>query len=125
MISRTSAVAVTTLAVVSLAVAAHAVQDTYKFAGAYLVSGQNPDGESGYEGEANITQTGETYQVEWYLDDQVIVGTGIGYGDVLAVGYPGGTAVYQLADDGVLYGVWAITEGQNLGAEVLTPILGE
>ncbi|MEZ5670421.1 MAG: hypothetical protein R3F55_23905 [Alphaproteobacteria bacterium] len=114
------------LAVCALAIPqALAKDDAIDFAGVYAVQGQNPDGTSGYDGQANIIRTGETWRVEWYVGDQTFVGTGIGYGDVLAVGYDGGTAVYQRDTDGTLYGAWAVNGGDTLGAEVLTPILGE
>ena len=113
------------LAVTVLAAPARASQDSYDFSGIYDVYGHNPDDAGTYAGQANITWTGETYLVEWYILDQVFTGTGIGLGDVLAVGYDGGTAVYQLMEDRSLYGFWSPTGGTALGGEILTPILGK
>jgi len=104
---------------------ARASQEYYDFAGAYDVYGHNPDGEATYSGQANIAWTGETYRVEWYIGDDIFIGTGIGLGDVLSVGYDGGTAVYQLMEDRSLYGFWSPTGGETLGGEILTPILGQ
>jgi hypothetical protein len=119
-----SFVSVVLVLVLGFAVPAAASQD-YKFAGTYAVEGENPGGEGAYQGEATIVATGATYRVEWYIGEQLFVGTGIGYGDILAVGYDGGTALYQVREDGALYGVWSYTDGDTLGAEVLTPILGQ
>lgn len=112
------------VAVVVWPLSAWATQDSHDFAGIYEVYGHNPGGESTYVGQASIVWTGETYQVEWYIEDQSFVGTGIGLGDALAVGYDGGTAIYQLMEDRSLYGLWSPTGGQILGGEILTPILG-
>ena len=119
-----SIVSVVLVLVLGFAAPALATQD-YKFAGTYAVEGENPGGEGVYAGEAVIVATGATYRVEWTIGEQLFIGTGIGYGDILAVGYDGGTALYQVREDGALYGVWSPTDGNALGAEVLTPILGE
>lgn len=100
-------------------------QDDWDFAGTYYVAGENPGGDGNYDGQANIYRTGDTYRVEWYVGSQSFFGTGISYGYILAVGYDGGTALYEAQQDGTLYGVWSPSDGQRLGRETLTPILGE
>lgn len=113
-------------AVVLIAVSAPAhAQDEWEFSGTYYVDGENPGGNGYYDGQVNIYRTGDTYRMEWYIGNQTFIGTGISYGYVLAVGYDGGTALYEAQDDGTLYGVWAPSEGQQLGRETLTPIYGE
>jgi len=102
-----------------------AAEDYLRLPGNYAVEGQNPDGATGYEGVALITATGATFQVEWTVGEQVFHGTGIAYRDVLSVGYDGGTAFYQIGKDGILNGVWTTIGGDQLGTEILTPILYE
>ncbi|MGF1624551.1 MAG: hypothetical protein ACFCVH_06680 [Alphaproteobacteria bacterium] len=99
-----------------------AAQDYRLLSGDYLVEGQNPDGASGYQGMASITATGDTFQVEWNIGEQLYFGTGIAYGEVLSVGYDGGTAYYQIGKDGVLHGLWTTIGSDRLGTEILTPI---
>ena len=101
------------IAIAALVPLSASAKQDYDFAGAYEVYGHNPDGESTYSGEVSIAWSGETYHVEWYIGDQLFIGTGIGLGDVLSVGYDGGTAVYQLQEDRSLYGFWSPFGGES------------
>lgn len=111
-----------TILLVLLSAPAWAGKSDAGFAGSYQVEGVNPDGVGSYGGEATILATGDAYSVEWVIGTDVFFGTGIGYGDILAVGYDGGTALYERQADGTLSGVWTAFGGQTLGMEVMTPI---
>ncbi len=87
--------------------------------GDWEVAGSNPDG-SPYNGTVTIWRTGDTYQVEWIVGDQIFSGTGIAVGDLLSVGYDGGVAVYSPGGKGQLYGTWSPIGGDMLGTEVLS-----
>ncbi|MCJ2075533.1 hypothetical protein MKK68_07655 [Methylobacterium sp. E-016] len=97
---------------------AHAIEGRYK------VEGQNPGQPQLYKGEAMIKRTGDTYSVVWQIGSGRQVGTGILTGTVLSVvfqaaGSPGsgGVASFQIIDDKVATGKWAVTGGQTVGSE--------
>lgn len=115
---------VLTIVLVLLSAPAWAGKSDTDFSGTYQVEGVNPDGVGSYGGEATILITGDAYSVEWVIGSDIFYGTGIGYGDILAVGYDGGTALYERQPDGTLSGVWTAFGGQTLGMEILTPISG-
>ncbi|TXM64604.1 hypothetical protein [Methylobacterium sp. WL120] len=102
----------------SFAIPAHAIEGRYK------VEGQNPGQTQLYKGEAMIKKTGDTYSVIWQIGSGRQVGTGILTGAVLSVifqatGAPGsgGVASFQVIDDKVTAGKWAVTGGQTVGSE--------
>ncbi|TXM94381.1 hypothetical protein FV222_21455 [Methylobacterium sp. WL103] len=92
--------------------------------GRYKVEGQNPGQPQLYKGEAMIKRTGDTYSVVWQIGSGRQIGTGILTGTVLSVvfqatGAPGsgGVASFQVIDDKVTVGKWAVTGGQTVGSE--------
>ena len=114
--------AITFLAVIGLTLAVSAFADV---AGTYTGSGTNPDG-SKYDTEVVITKTGQTYNVQWFLNGNLgYDGVGIMKNGLFCVGYANpegyGVVVYEIQDDGSLQGIWTGGGGQSLGSENLTP----
>lgn len=95
-------------------------------AGSYRLEGANP-GEAGrYTGTAEVSRTGDTFQVIWRIGGQVQQGTGILLNDVFSITYQQdgalpGIAVYEVGQDGVLSGTWAPVGSPSVGIEVWTP----
>ena len=94
--------------------------------GRYRVEGQNPGQAQVYRGEAIIKKTGSTYSVAWQIGSGRQIGTGIRTGSVLsvvfqtagAIGAAGsGVASFQIVDDKVATGQWAVTGGNAVGTE--------
>jgi hypothetical protein len=89
--------------------------------GTYRVEGSNPGGGSSYSGTVTVERTGDTYRVIWVIGNDRFVGTGIGNRENLSVSYRSsnlnGLAVYT-EDGGNWTGVWAITDGRQIGREV-------
>jgi hypothetical protein len=84
-----------------------------------ITSGQNPRGGS-YTGSVAIAKNGDTYSLSWTLPRESYAGVGILRGDVLAVGWGGGSGVVSYQVNGTrLDGVWADGRGGALGSEVL------
>ncbi|KAB1069276.1 hypothetical protein [Methylobacterium planeticum] len=95
--------------------------------GRYKVEGQNPGQPQIYRGEAVIKKTGETYSVVWQIGSGRQIGTGILSGSVLSVVFQaanapgsGGVASFEIADNKVTGGKWAVTGGQTAGTEKWT-----
>jgi hypothetical protein len=96
--------------------------------GSYDMSGINPGDESVYEGKVTVKRTGETYAVNWQLDNNVSKGIGAlttSGGSVFAVsfdlGSTHGIALFELGADGVWNGRWSAVDGVEMGSEVWTP----
>lgn len=89
--------------------------------GTYRVEGNNPGSGSGYSGTVTVERNGETYRVIWVIGNQRFVGTGIGNRDFISVSYRSGNqtglALYG-EDGGNWVGVWAFSDGRQLGREV-------
>lgn len=91
--------------------------------GSYDLSGTNPDGGS-YQGSMEIATSGAALAVTQEVGSDVLQGSGIQVGDVLAVGFGAedcAIAAYAIGRDGVLDGQWGIAGADGLGAEVATP----
>jgi len=108
--------------------------------GFYNVVGQNPGGDSGYQGTATVERNGATYTVVWQVGDEKYVGTGIGaarvnggltFGDaanndvVITVSYVSGdsfgTALLIEQQNGQWKGVWTYGGSNAIGTETWTP----
>jgi hypothetical protein len=95
--------------------------DTIVLDGNYAVAGTNPDG-SEYEGDMTITTVGDVYEVVWQIAGNTDVGTGVGFGEYLAVGFPNdlcSTAIYVAIED-TLIGLWAAPNSTTLNSESAT-----
>lgn len=95
--------------------------------GRYKIEGRNPGQTQVYRGEAAVKKSGETYSIVWQIGSGRQIGTGILSGSVLSVvfqaaGAPGsgGVASFQVKDDKVTSGQWAVTGGQTVGTELWT-----
>ena len=92
--------------------------------GRYKVEGRNPGQPQTYRGEAVIRKSGDTYSIVWQIGSGRQIGTGILTGSVLSVVFQaaaapgsGGVASFQVVDDKVAAGRWAVTGGQAVGTE--------
>lgn len=93
-------------------------------AGQYKLEGTNPNGGQ-YQGTAEITENGETYQIRWKIGpNETYKGIGILQEDVLAVsfesGQVSGVVVYQIQEKPKLVGQWALMGDRKIQAETLT-----
>jgi hypothetical protein len=75
--------------------------------GVYEAQGRNPDGSS-YTGQAVITESGSSVQVNWTVGQQTYAGSGHREGQVVVVnwGQPA-PVIYVVMSNGDLYGTWA------------------
>ena len=92
--------------------------------GAYKVIGTNPGGGGAYKGTVTVTETGDTYAVEWVVAGQTSTGTGVFYQDVLSVAGSLGKDqfVFIMKPDGKgLSGLWATVGAQTTGTETWEP----
>ena len=92
-----------------------------------IVVGENPDGSS-YKGHVEITRTGKTYWLRWYLPELTYVGRGVRVGDKLVVGYasriaPGVVAYCMMGENGK--GVWSFGNANGLGTELISQNLNK
>ena len=94
--------------------------------GRYKIEGQNPGQAQLYQGEAIIKKSGSTNSVAWQIGFGHQVGTGIRTGSVLSVVFQAAGAAeaassvlacFQIADDKVTTGQWAVTGGDAVGTE--------
>jgi hypothetical protein len=111
-------IAIALVVVVATTIPTQAVEGRYK------IEGQNPGQTQIYRGEAIIKKTGSTYSVVWQIGSARQFGTGILTGNILSVvfqaaGTPGsgGVASFQVVDDKVASGQWAVTGGVAVGIE--------
>jgi len=93
--------------------------------GTYAAHGTNPGGKGEYDAKLIITRTGDVYRVEWYFDGQLgAAGVGLPRERFLSVGYQMGdgcgVVLYEVGDDGVLRGEWAVPGNLAAGTEVAT-----
>ena len=99
------------------ALAATALADP---AGVYDIEGKEPGGGSAYKGIVTVERTGETYRVVWDVDGERYFGTGVGNKEFIAISYrsrnASGLALYG-AEGRNWKGIWAYSEGRDLGAE--------
>jgi hypothetical protein len=85
--------------------------------GRYRVSGRNADG-SRYSGTVSIARQAGRFQFDWRVGTSSYRGTGTLDDGVLIVDWGSTTpAIYALAADGTLTGLW----GSGRGEEMLTP----
>ena len=95
--------------------------------GLYNVEGRNPGQSQSYKGEVQIKQTGLTYTIIWKIGEGAQIGTGILVDNVLSIVFtaPGptrpGLAVFTVADDKILNGVWTSLGSQIVAEEVWSP----
>ena len=95
--------------------------------GIYAVKGQDPEGTSKYEGKVAVVKHGNTYRVDWALEDHHAVGTGIATAKTFAVTFvtPGlpvpGLAVFEIAPSGTLTGTFTLLGARDIGLETWTP----
>lgn len=102
-------------------VAAHAESSPV---GSYKVVGTNPGGGGAYQGTVTVTETGDTFYVEWTVAGQKSSGTGIFFEDVLSVAGALGKDqfVFIMKPTGTgLAGVWATVGTQATGTETWEP----
>lgn len=92
--------------------------------GRYKVEGKNPGQAQVYRGEAIIKKTGDTFSVAWQIGSGRQIGTGIRTGSVLSVVFQaaagaagGGVASFQIIDEKITSGRWAVTGGNAVGVE--------
>jgi hypothetical protein len=97
--------------------------------GVYHCSGDNGDGTK-YKGTVGITESGDTYAVEWVINESAFVGVGIWENERLSVSWATvvngkvrmGVVVYKREKDGSLSGRWAqYPGGGKVLEETLTP----
>jgi hypothetical protein len=87
--------------------------------GRYEVEGRNPGEGGGYRGIMTLEREGEGYKVTWQINGSAIPGTATFLDGVLVIEYGAANpAIYALAADGSLTGLWA----GGAGSEVLKPI---
>ncbi|MBL8839170.1 MAG: hypothetical protein JNL66_23145 [Alphaproteobacteria bacterium] len=86
------------------------------------------DGGDPYTGTVTVTQTGQTYRVEWQVEDQTFRGVGIFAEGALSVGFTGegvtGVAIYRLGPNGVWQGTWAFVDQDETHTENWTARTG-
>lgn len=79
------------------------------------------DGGDPYTGTVTVTQTGQTFNVEWRVEDQSFRGVGIFRDGAFSVGFTGedmtGVAIYRLNASGVWEGVWAFVDQSETHTE--------
>lgn len=79
------------------------------------------DGGDPYTGTVTVTQTGQTYNVEWRVEDQSFRGVGIFADGAFSVGFTGegvnGVAIYRRNASGVWEGVWAFVDQNETHTE--------
>jgi hypothetical protein len=88
--------------------------------GSYKIEGSNPSGGS-YQGTAEVTKTGQTYQVVWDIGGTKYQGTAIGDQNFMAITYRAGdnTGLALYGEDGGNWkGVWTYAGGTSMGSEV-------
>lgn len=90
--------------------------------GTYDVEGGNPGAQGRYAGQAAVKATGDTFQVLRQIGSQTHRGTGILQDRHFSVVYQAdgeapGVAVYDVAPDGSMTGVWTGLGGTALGIE--------
>lgn len=108
----------------ALALAPMAAMAASSPVGTYKVVGTNPGGNGGYQGTVTVTETGDTYLVEWNVAGQVSSGTGVFYQDVLSVAGALGADqfVFIMKPDGKgLSGLWATVGTKATGTEAWEP----
>ncbi|MBI3434010.1 MAG: caspase family protein, partial [Proteobacteria bacterium] len=77
------------------------------FAGIYRADGTNPNG-SRYRGMVALTQTGDQFNVKWWIAKQIFTGTGHLAGRLLVVNWGAKhPVIYGFGDGSVLDGEWA------------------
>jgi hypothetical protein len=98
-----------------------AAGDAGELEGIRAVKGLNPDATS-YEGTIEISETGETYQLQWEILGRTIKGVGIKVDDNLFVAsaYEGSFGVVSYTFEGSrAKGVWTLGGESKLGTEDL------
>jgi len=101
-------------------------EEKVNITGKYTVEGTNPEGGT-YEGSAEITKKGDTYEVAWVIaGNEEYRGVGILQGNTLSVAYANnavsGVVVYRIEKGPKLVGEWAILGGNGkIQKETLTP----
>lgn len=100
----------------------------YLKTGTYELLGSNSESRVvNYQGEVIITRRGSNYELLWLIGrQQVQVGVGILYGDVLSVAFQGnsyadiGVASFRLISHNEMEGTWARIGSGGQGCEYLS-----
>lgn len=88
-----------------------------------IMLGENPGGNSHYQGYVNMRPDGETYLLEWYAPRVNFFGRGIRVGNILVVAYgmKSRPAVMAFCRNGAqFHGQWAEASTAALGYELLS-----
>ncbi len=90
--------------------------------GSYEVIGTNPDGNA-YRGTLTLQKTGDTFQAQWQVANQLYNGVGFWSGDYFIIGYGPeqafGTVEYRLTDSKA-EGRWTMGGSSQFGIENIT-----
>src|SRR5262245_50704596 len=92
--------------------------------GLYFVKGSGPGGRP-YEGVAQISGAGKTFEILWQIGKDTFKGRGLSYGKSLAFAFVGAgftnanVVLYEQAGDGIWCGVWTSDNPDQLGQEAL------
>jgi len=93
-------------------------------AGLYIVKGTSQGG-AAYEGAAQISAAGKTYEILWQIGQTTYKGRGLAYGKGLAFAFVGAgftnanIVLYEQAGAGIWCGVWTSDNPDQLGQEAL------
>ena len=94
-----------------------------KVEGEYSIIGSNPGSKNRYGGKLRIKRTGDTYQLQWNVNDSITTGVGIRVDDDLYVAFGGKDQVYGVVaytfDGKRAKGVWTLGGESHIGTEDL------
>ncbi len=102
----------------------HPVHADDNVAGLYIVKGTSQGG-AAYEGVAQISAAGKTYEILWQIGKDTYRGRGLAYGKGLAFAFVGAgftnanIVLYEQAGAGIWCGVWTSDNPDQLGQEAL------
>jgi hypothetical protein len=94
-----------------------------KVEGEYSIIGSNPGSKNRYGGKLRIKRTGDTYQLQWNVNDSITTGVGIRVDDDLYVAFGGKDQVYGVVaytfDGKRAKGLWTLGGASQTGTEDL------
>jgi hypothetical protein len=108
----------------SLCVLPHPGHADDSIAGLYIVKGTSQGGRA-YEGVAQISAAGKTYEILWQIGKDTYRGRGLSYGKGLAFAFVGAgftkanIVLYEQAGAGIWCGIWTSDNPDQLGQEAL------
>jgi hypothetical protein len=112
------------LLALSLGVLPQAGRAEDSVSGLYIVKGNGPGGRP-YEGVAQISAAGKTYEILWQIGQDTFRGRGLAYGKGLAFAFVGAgftnanIVLYEQARAGIWCGVWTSDNPDHVGQEAL------